>query len=159
MRPVKGKTYQDHTFALSIFHLSLMMTILITSRWNIILDCSSLAKTCKLLPHTPMREPLIWASLHISIITLRMVSFKHMISSKCSSWTCTSFLHYVDVLKIHIRAHSIFVFKTYLLCDQLSHDQTSDYSLNSTLVSTWSSSFSSYFNLDTNIWFKHCLWT
>ena len=67
MRPVKGKTYQDHTFALSIFHLSLMMTILITSRWNTFLDCSSLVKTCKLLPHTHMGEPLLWEGLHISM--------------------------------------------------------------------------------------------
>ena len=34
MIPIKGKPYQDHTFSLSIFHLSLMMTILFTSRWN-----------------------------------------------------------------------------------------------------------------------------
>ena len=67
MRPVKGKTYQDHTFALSIFHLSLMMTILITSRWNTFLDCSSFVKTYKLLPHTHMGEPLLWEGLHISM--------------------------------------------------------------------------------------------
>ena len=58
MRPVRRKPYQDHTFALRIFHLSLMMTILSTSRWNAFLDCSWLVKSCELLPpYSIMGEP------------------------------------------------------------------------------------------------------
>ena len=176
-----------HTFALRIFHLSKMMTILFISRWTFFLDYTCLMKTSKLLPHTPMGETPLCASLHISMITMRMASYKHRISSRCSSWTCTSFLHssswwclqyileitpswssrhtchrlnsyltkyldyslnilvildllhflllhYVDVLKIHMTYHSIFFFKTYLLWAQSSHDQSSDYSLNNTMV-------------------------
>ena len=34
---------------------------------HLFLDCSSLVKTCKLLPHTHMGEPLLWEGLHISM--------------------------------------------------------------------------------------------
>ena len=70
-----------------------MMTILFISRWTFFLDYTCLMKTSKLLPHTPMGETPLCASLHISMITMRMASYKHRISSRCSSWTCTSFLH------------------------------------------------------------------
>ena len=120
MRPVRRKPYQDHTFALRIFHLRLMMTILSTSRWNAFLDCSWLLKSCELLPHTPL-----WGNLSLGISShihdhTKNAKLKHMISSRCSSWTCaltwsTSnhffFLHRDDVLKLTMNAHTIF-FKT-----------------------------------------------
>src|SRR4051812_48817457 len=57
MKLVKCKPYQDHTFSFILFHLSLMMAILFTSRWSTFLDCASLVKTCKLLPITTPNSP------------------------------------------------------------------------------------------------------
>ena len=95
MRPVKDKPYQDHTFSLSIFHLSLMMMILITSRWNTFLDCSSLVKTCKLLPHTHMGEPLIWEGIHISMNLLveDLQTAPPYSSARASSLGMSSYIH------------------------------------------------------------------
>ena len=85
-------------------------------------------------PYSTMGEPLLWASLHTPMITIRMASFKHMISSR---WRILNlhfdhffFLYYVDVLKVHMRYHSILFFKTHLPQAQLSHDQSLDHSLN-----------------------------
>ena len=47
---------------------------------------------------------------------------------------------------------TLFFFKTYLQYAQLSHDQSSDIHMNSTLVITWSSWIQ---HMD----IKHCLWT
>ena len=70
-----------------------MMMILFTSRWNSFLIALACWRLANCSPHNLMGEPLLWACLHISMITMRMASFKHMISSRCSSWTCTLFFH------------------------------------------------------------------
>ena len=56
---------------------------------TIFFDSVGLVKTSKLLPHT-----LLWASYSSHIFTgplspQRTTSFKHLISSWCSTWTCT----------------------------------------------------------------------
>jgi hypothetical protein len=96
------------------------------------------------------------------------ISFKHMISFRfhleLMIWIDQlsnqfSFVHNDDVLKMHMSAHSILFLKTHSIRAQLPYDQSSDHSLNKTQVITWSSLFSSSYNLETNIWFKHCLRT
>jgi hypothetical protein len=62
--------------------------------------------------------------LHMSITTKWTPSFKQMISSRSLSWTCAStwstlhvifffFFHNDDVLRMHMRAHSILFLKTH----------------------------------------------
>jgi hypothetical protein len=60
--------------------------------------------------------------LHMSITTKWTPSFKQMISSRILSWTCAStwstlhfifFFHNDDVLRMHMRAHSILFLKTH----------------------------------------------
>ena len=97
-----------------------------------------LVEDLQIAPHTPMGEPLFWECLHISMISIRLASIKHMISSRCSSWTCTSFLH-----------------SSSCWCLEDTHERL----LNILLFKTYSSSISSYYNLEANICFKHCLWT
>jgi hypothetical protein len=57
-----------------------------------------------------------------------------------------------------MRHHSSLFFKPYLPLAQFSHDQTLDHSFINALVITLSSSLSSYFNLEANVWFKEWLW-
>ena len=151
---------------------------------------------------------LLWPCLHISMITMRMASFKHMISSRCSSWTCTLFLHssscwcledtHEGSLHLHIQdilvIGSIHIWPTFgsllaswsslcwehrglvlsscsfsVMCWEHRGLVLPSCSFQLTCVRAhrtcpqgsqrWYSSLSSYFNLDTNIWFKHWLWT
>jgi hypothetical protein len=60
--------------------------------------------------------------LHMPITTKWTPSFKQMISSRSLSWTCTLpwstlhvifFFHNDDVLRMHMRAHSILFLKTH----------------------------------------------
>ena len=112
MRPVRKKPYQEHTFSLSIFHLSLMLTVFSTSRWNTFLDCASLLKSCKLLPHTHYgRASLLGISSQIhdhhndgkpqeyDLFEMAHLELAHHFF----------FLHYVGVLKAHRRYHSNFI--------------------------------------------------
>ena len=139
-----------------------MMTILTSSRWNAFLDCACLVKSCELLPHTPLWERL-------SLGTSSPIHDYHMdgklqahelfdmaqLETCASTWSSSNhffYLHNDDVLKVHMRAHSIFFFKTCLPWAQNPLDQTSDRSLNKTLVNPWSSSLSPSFCLETNKW-------
>ena len=93
MRPVREKTYQDHTFALSIFYLSLMMTILFTSRWNSFLIALAWWRYANCSP-TLWERPLLTES----VFTYSWSSFEWQASSMWSlrdgsSWSCTTFFH------------------------------------------------------------------
>ena len=86
-----------------------MMTILFISRWTFFLDCKSLVKTYKLLPHTHMGEPLLWECLPHPW-TMRMASFKHVISSRLlilNLHFITSFFIMMMSWRNAFRAHSI----------------------------------------------------
>jgi hypothetical protein len=107
-------------------------------------------KCCRLLPHNPLWESLLFGISSYIHDRYWMTKFKHMIFRDGSSWTCTSFLIFFIMV---MSAHSIFVFKTYLPA-KLLFDQSLDHSSN-ILINTWSSSFSYSFNFDSNIWFKH----
>jgi hypothetical protein len=72
-------------------------------------------------PYITMGETLE-KYLHISITTKWTPSFKQMISSRSLSWTSAStwstlhfviFFHDDDVLRMHMRAHSILFLKTH----------------------------------------------
>ena len=57
---------------------------------NASLDHCCFVKTHNLLPHTPLWDSFIKEHLHMSIITKWTPGFKHMIFSRCLSWTCPS---------------------------------------------------------------------
>jgi hypothetical protein len=109
-----------------------------------------------------MGEHLLWTCLLISMITIRMEIFMHMISSRCSSWTCTSFLQ----SSLFWCLEGIYTWST---TPSYSSRHTS-HRLNSLmtiiritpLVTPCSSldlfSKSSYCNIEANIWYKHYLW-
>ena len=67
MRPVKEKTYQDHTFALRI-PLELDVTILSSSSWNTFLDCARLLLLGEVLrlalPYSYGRDSILGISSH-----------------------------------------------------------------------------------------------
>ena len=123
-----------------------MMMILTATRWNAFLACACLTKSCGLLPHNPPWEsfffgasshnhdhhvdcsPIIHhgrasssAHLHISMITIWMARLKQRISSR---WLILN-LHFISSFFImlmswsNLRAHFIFIFKTYLTLDIL----------------------------------------
>ena len=123
-----------------------MMTILTSTRWNAFLACACLTKSCRLLPHKPPWEsfffgasshkhdhhvdcsPIIHhgrasssAHLHISMITIWMARLKQRFSSR---WLILN-LHIISSFFImlmswsNLRAHFIFIFKTYLTLDIL----------------------------------------
>ena len=144
MRPVREKTYQDHTFALSLFHLRLMMTILFTSRWNSFLivlawwrlaNCSPILLWERLFffghVFTYLWSPWgcqassIWSLLDAHLeLALHFFIWQNMFTiiryfhyyKPCSEFFGFHFfiLHHVNVLEVHTRAHSTLVFKTYL---------------------------------------------
>ena len=68
------------------------------------------------------------------------------------------FLHYVGALKVHKGYHTNFILQdTLVIGPNLTWPISG--SLNEPLVNTISSLLSSSPNLETNIWFKHCLRT
>jgi hypothetical protein len=92
------------------------MLIFSTSRCNDYLDCTWLVVSWEFLPQTPLCENL---SLNISLNIHNHAidaNFKHMISSRCSSWTCALnwstlnhffFLHRDVALKLTVNSHTI----------------------------------------------------
>ena len=161
MRPVKEKTYQEQTFALRI-PLELDDDDLDLLKMERLSWLRLLGEVLRIAPpYSTMGE-----TLFRHIFTHPWLPYGRQASSTWtlrygSTWTCTStwsslnhffYLHNDDVLKVHMRAHSIFFFKTCLPWAQIPLDQSSDHSLNNTLVNPWSSSLSSPFCLETNIW-------
>jgi len=66
------------------------MAILIFSSGPPFLIALRLVKIHIFLPHTPLWESLLSTYLHLTIISKWVASFKHMISSRYFSWTCTT---------------------------------------------------------------------
>ena len=142
-----------------------MMTILTSSRWNAFLDWARLLLLHEDLrsapPYSYGRDSLLGTSSHIHDYhmdgKLQAPELFDMaqLETCASTWSSSNhffYLHNDDVLKVHMRAHSIFFFKTCLPWAQIPLDQTSDHSLNKTLVNPWSSSLSPSFCLETNKW-------
>ena len=131
-----------------------MMTILSSSSWNTFLDCARLLLLDEDSTSSPilnMEKPHLGTSSHIHSFKY-MASFKHIVSSRCPSWTCTLswstlylfFSLHDDVLKVNMTTHSIFsFFKTCLQSAQLSHD----HSLDLPWISPWSTLDLLCFNL------------
>ena len=82
-----------------------------------------------------------YCNLHISMITIWMTSPSTWSHWDGSSWTCTPFL-----------------LSSSCWCLEDTLERSPNLLLQDILI-TWSSSHSSIFNLEANIWFKHCLWT
>ena len=142
-----------------------MMMILTPSRWNSFLDCARLVKPRKLLPHTPLWERLYYEYLHLSINSKWKTSFKHMISSR---WLILSH-GFSSMMTITIK---LLILQDMLaIGSTLSYDHSSDHTLSTTMVITWSSllsssfyhliffTFFSFLPWDQHMIFKHYLWT
>ena len=120
MRPARKKPYQDQTLILCIpleLDDDLDRNKMERLSWLCLLD-----EVLRVLPHNPLWESFLFgASSHIH---------DHHMDGKLQAYDLFDmshlelahhffFLHYVDVLKIHMRAHLIFFFKTYLSLDIL----------------------------------------
>jgi hypothetical protein len=111
------------------------MTILTSSRWNAFHDCAFLDRFCVLLRHTPLSESLIYIYLHMTIITKLTTSLSILSLWDDSSWICSSqpciiFSFFIMMMSWR---YTWALTQSSSLRDT-SHDQSSDHSLNSTMV-------------------------
>ena len=117
MRPVKGKTYQDHTFSLRI-HLSYMKTILSSSSWNTFLDCARLLLLGEVLrlalPYSYGRDSHLTISSHIHDHHKdgNLQAYDPFEMAHLELILHFFFLYFVGVLKVPMRYHFILLFKT-----------------------------------------------
>jgi hypothetical protein len=75
-----------------------------------------MVKSCELLPHTPLWESLFFGNIFTTIGHMdgKLQAYGSFEMAHLELTLNFFFLHSVDVLKIHMSAHSIFFFKTYL---------------------------------------------
>jgi hypothetical protein len=121
MRPVKKKPYQEYTFAFCI-PLELDGDDLDLLKLDYLSWLRLLGEVLRIAPPYFTMGETLEKYLDMSITTKWTLSFKQMISSRSLSLSCTStwstlyfifFFHNDDVLRMHMRVHSILFLKTH----------------------------------------------
>ena len=116
MRPARKKPYQDQTLILRIpleLDDDLDRNKMERLSWLCLLD-----EVLRVLPHNPLWESFFFdacSHIHDHHMDGKLQAYDIFELAHLELAPHFFFLHYVDVLKLHMRAHLIFFFNTYLL--------------------------------------------